>query len=52
MDAVIQGTIHLIYFAVGGNACPASPRLDQELCRNQSIEIGGFVQASKKCPKG
>jgi hypothetical protein len=52
MDEVIERSIHLIYFAVRGNAGLESPRLDRELFRNQSIEIAGFVQASTKCPKG
>src|ERR1700687_2657422 len=52
MDEVIQRSVHFIYFAVRGNTCPGFPRLDRDLLRNQNIEIAGFAQASKNCPKG
>src|ERR1700694_3947289 len=51
MCKVTQRSIHFIYFAVRGDACPGFPRLDRDLLRNQNIEITGFAQASKKHPK-
>ena len=52
MGEVIQRSLHLIYFAVRGNAYHGSLRLDLDLFRNQNVEIAGFVQPSRKRQKG
>src|SRR5487761_17127 len=51
-DEVVQRCIHFVYFAVGGNACLASARLDGELLRSKNIEIASFVQETKKREEG